>query len=76
MVAVLVSISSAVAGLFVSDKRPAVVNETMSMQELAAVQPPFQTPETATMPSFPAKQHERRRDSQEMLEFQATSLAQ
>jgi hypothetical protein len=76
IVAVFVSISSALAGLFVTDKRPGTTDETMSMQELAAVQPPLQSLDTAARKAFPVGQHGGRRDSQEMIDFQATNFTQ
>ena len=73
VVAVFISICSAFAGLFMTDKRPEK-NETMSMQELAAVQQQdYLEPNAA--PEFSLKQQGiGRPDADDNVEFETTSF--
>jgi hypothetical protein len=74
-VAVFVSICSAFAGLFMTDKKPER-NETMSMQELAAVQAQAcPEEEVVSLSAFSMKQQGiGRQDGEDNVEFDTTSF--
>lgn len=75
VISVFISICSAFAGLFMTDKRPEK-NETMSMQELAAVQQQdYLEEEPNAAPDFSLKQQGiGRPDADDNLEFETTSF--